>query len=87
MPRDKSEQIEEAFWEEYFALQKKYPMVFLTAWTPADFVNIRHCGETDNKAIWNSKRWARVSEHLLRHHDANIGCPWGVVQAAVEAVK
>ena len=64
------------FHDDFQALREKYPMVYLEAWTPDDFVF--HEGDTDDapSVDWNHPFHETTADNLRRHFDATIGTNW-----------
>jgi hypothetical protein len=64
------------------ALREKYPMVYLEAWTPDDFVNNDFDEEdedgdfTPKSVDWNHHLHEITADNLRRHFDAEIGTNW-----------
>jgi hypothetical protein len=57
------------------ALRAKYPMVYLEAWTPDDFV-VDEDGNSPAPVDWNHPFHEITADNLHRHFDAEIGTNW-----------
>lgn len=65
------------------ALRKKYPMVYIEAWTPDDFVSDpdddadeENEDNTPAPVDWNHPFHEITADNLRRHFDAEIGTNW-----------
>lgn len=67
--------ISDNFYNKLFALQKEFPMCFISAWTPEDY-----------KVGWKSKEAIAISDKLGRSFDANLGINWDTIQSVKDEV-
>jgi hypothetical protein len=58
------------------ALREKYPMVYLEAWTPDDFVVDEGRNQPPKPVDWNHHLHEITADNLNRHFDAEIGTNW-----------
>jgi hypothetical protein len=70
-PSKKDEASEAKFLKDLGKLRKKYPMVYLEAWTPLDF-----------RTPWDSEQSLSVAETLYDAFDANLGTNWDLIEEA-----
>lgn len=62
------------------ALRAKYPMVYLEAWTPDDFVVYEDGDGSPEPVDWNDPAHLTTADNLDRHFDANYGTNWDRVR-------
>lgn len=82
-----------SFYADLRAFQQKYPMVYVEAWTPEDFVFAAADGDTDDEAVLqelSSEEWANpdhvhTANALAEGFDANDGTNWDRLREAVSA--
>lgn len=68
------------FHDDLMALREKYPMVYLEAWTPNDFV--------DAPVVdWNHPFHETTVDNLYRHFDAEIGTNWDRIREESVSIK
>lgn len=71
------------FHDDLQALRKKYPMVYIEAWTPEDFVDA-----DDEPAVdWNHPFHEITADNLRRHFDAEIGTNWDRIREESVSIK
>ena len=79
----------QSFYTELDALRKKYPMCYIEAWTPDDFVCNAATGKDDEEdgeasaADWEDPAHVGVAENLYDSFDANLGTNWDAIAAAI----
>jgi hypothetical protein len=69
------------FHDDFQALRAKYPMVYLEAWTPDDFVFDPDKDDDDDDTTpapvdWNHPFHEITADNLHRHFDAEFGTNW-----------
>jgi hypothetical protein len=74
----------ETFHDDFQALRAKYPMVYLEAWTPDDFV-VDEDGNSPDTVDWNHPLHETTADNLHRHFDANYGTNWDRVRYESES--
>jgi hypothetical protein len=72
------------FYDDIQALREKYPMVYIEAWTPDDFVVDEDMNQPPEPVDWNDPRHAATAAALDRHFDAEYGTNWDRVRMEVE---
>ena len=84
------------FHDDLQALRKKYPMVYLEAWTPDDFVFDDEEGfvsvEDDDATTpapvdWNHPFHEITVENLNRHFNAEYGTNWDRIREESVSIK
>lgn len=74
---------ETTFYKDLDKLREKYPMCYIEAWTPEDFVRSLD-GEDeeyeDTKLNWNDPNYISISNELYDGFDANYGTNWTRIQ-------
>lgn len=75
------------FYSDLRAFREKYPMVYLEAWTPDDFLFYE--GDTDGAppVDWNHPFHEITADNLRRHFDAEIGTNWLRIREESVSVK
>lgn len=83
----KKTNIAAAFHADLQALRKKYPMVYIEAWQPDDFVF--HEGDIDDAPAvdWNHPFHEITADNLRRHFDAEIGTNWDRIREESVSIK
>jgi hypothetical protein len=76
-----------SFYDDLRAFQQKYPMVYVEAWTPEDFVFAAE-GDHDEAVQLSPDQWADpghvlTANALAEGFDANHGTFWDRVREAV----
>jgi hypothetical protein len=67
------------FYEELKALQQKYPMCYIEAWTPEDYVSTDVDYDNDEdleEANWNGLDHVLTTNKLYNSFNANYGTNW-----------
>ena len=67
------------FYKELKALQSKYPMCYIEAWTPEDYDSVDADYDDDKEieeADWNDQDHIGTTNALYDSFDANIGTNW-----------
>lgn len=75
------------FYDDLRKFQAKYPMCYIEAWTPEDYVSAANQGNEDEDSTpvdWNDPDHEAVADRLSRHFDANIGTNWDRVRLELE---
>ena len=80
------------FHDDFQALRKKYPMVYLEAWTPDDFVFDPDKDDDDDDTTPAPVDWSHpfheiTADNLHRHFDATIGTNWDRIQYESVSIK
>jgi|688.fasta_scaffold1535830_2 hypothetical protein len=70
------------FHTDFQALRAKYPMVYLEAWTPDDFVVDEDGNGSPEPVDWNDSAHIATADNLDRHFDAEYGTNWERVRDA-----
>ena len=69
------------FFADLKEFRAKYPMVYLEAWTPDDFVfDLNKERDTPAPVDWNHPFHEITADNLYRHFDAEIGTNWDRVR-------
>lgn len=78
-----------SFYADLRAFQKKYPMVYVEAWTPEDFTHAAdmygddHDPEEAPAADWTDPDHVMTANALAEGFDANDGTNWSRVHSAL----
>ena len=67
------------FYKDLKALQSKYPMCYIEAWTPEDYDSVDADYDDDKEieeADWNDQDHIGTTNALYDSFDANIGTNW-----------
>lgn len=67
------------FYEDLKKLQSKYPMCYIEAWTPEDYVSVDADYDDDKEieeADWNDQDHIGTTNSLYDSFDANYGTNW-----------
>ena len=81
----------ESFMSDIRWLQHKYPMVYVEAWTPDDFVFAAHDDDdaeltTHSSREWKKPKHAAVAQKLAREFDANEGTNWERLREVLSSI-
>jgi hypothetical protein len=74
------------FYEELKALQEKYPMCYIEAWTPEDYVSADADYDEDSdpeETDWNELNHVLTTNSLYNNFDANYGTNWDRIRGSV----
>jgi hypothetical protein len=66
------------FFDELTIFRNKFPMVYIEAWTPGDFVP-----DPEDTVDWDDECYIAVADQLYDNFDANVGTNWFGIQEAV----
>lgn len=67
------------FWKELKAMQEKYPMCYIEAWTPEDYDSVDADYDEDEKEVeanWDDDSHIKTTNSLYHSFDANYGTNW-----------
>lgn len=69
------------FYKELRAMQKKYPMCYIEAWTPEDYDSVDANYDEDDpdpesNTDWNLDEHHDTASKLYKYFDANYGTNW-----------
>ena len=67
------------FYKELKAMQEKYPMCYIEAWTPEDYDSVDadyDNDEVETEADWNDQDHIGTTTSLYNSFDANYGTNW-----------
>jgi hypothetical protein len=86
MPKNK---LSTQFFKDLKALQAKYPMCFIDAWTPDDYefalaMNEEPDAELEENANWSDDRYAWATFMIHKRKDANNGIDWEWLSIVLE---
>lgn len=68
------------FHEALDALRKRFPMVYLSVWTPDDF----HASETGDQADWCDPAHQHIAHELAVTMNSEVGVNWNTIAEAKE---
>lgn len=75
------------FHDDLQALREKYPMTYIEAWTPDDFVFDPDSDTTPAPVDWNHPFHEITADNLRRHFDAEIGTNWDRIRHESVSIK
>ena len=83
------------FHDDLQALREKYPMTYIEAWTPDDFVSDSDKDDDDYDdddtapapVNWNHQLHEITADNLRRHFDATIGTNWDRIREESVSIK
>jgi hypothetical protein len=67
------------FYQKLQDLQKKYPMCYIEAWTPEDYIStdVDYDNDEDSEeADWEDEKHTSTANRLYKYFDANYGTNW-----------
>jgi hypothetical protein len=74
------------FYQDLKALQEKYPMCYVEAWTPEDYVSTDVDYDEDSdpeETDWNELKHVLTTNSLYNNFDANYGTNWDRIRGSV----
>ena len=74
------------FYKELKELQDKYPMCYVEAWTPEDYIsaNVDYDNDEDpEEADWEDEQHLSTATSLYKYFDANYGTNWERIRECV----
>ena len=75
--------IDTEFYADLRKLRKKYPMVFLSAWTPDDFHSVTDFDADESDADWSDPYWKKVACQLSKRFDSVCGVNWEFIRYVI----
>lgn len=84
------------FYDDLHKLQAKYPMCYISAWTPEDFhyaaalAEFSDADEEDEDAPpvnWDDPIYQTVAGNFSENFDANLGTNWDGISMVIDEIK
>ena len=70
----------DTFYDDLRAFRAQYPMCYIEAWTPTDYVNAPMDANGDEAADWNDDDHVFTTSRLEDTFDANQGTNWDAIR-------